>query len=114
MNLVFHPLPLEQCTTCQIYFVRNQTDSAHMLHHNNKLNVFCSQSCQSHYVYKYQLLEMCTICRRRKTNFNMIKTVVNGTAIKVNYCSLQCALVVEESTALERVFKESQRKKPLN
>lgn len=36
---------LEQCTICQLYFVPNSNETVYRLRHNNKLNVFCSQSC---------------------------------------------------------------------
>lgn len=92
----------DQCTICQMYFVRNE--GSFMLRYNRKINAFCSQSCLAHYMYKYRFLEMCTICRRRKSNFNMLKSIDDDMTIRFNYCSMQCMQMVDQSTQLENVF----------
>lgn len=106
---------LEQCTICQTYFVRNACDLSYLIRQiTNRLHVFCSQSCRSHFMHKYQMLEMCSICRRRKSNFNMIKIVQNGTSIQINYCSIQCLQIIEDSIALEQAFKKISTDKQWN
>lgn len=102
---------LEQCTICQTYFVRNACDLSYTIRqNNNKFHVFCSQSCRSHYMHKYQMLQMCSICRRRKSNFNMIKIVIIGTSTQVRYCSTQCLQIIGDSIALEQAFRKCSTK----
>lgn len=96
----------EQCNICQIYFVRDPSKNAHLtLWHNKTLHVFCSKSCQSHYTYKYRRLQMCSVCCHRKSDFNMVKSLASDMSIEVNYCSLQCWQIVDQSIELENALK---------
>lgn len=104
-SLIFFSISFctEQCTMCQMYFVRDPcSDISFMLRHRNSINVFCSQSCQSHFVHKYRMIETCVICRRYKSNFNMIKNVITDTRIHLSYCSMKCLQIVELSSDLEQ------------
>ncbi|XP_055319578.1 zinc finger MYM-type protein 2-like [Sitodiplosis mosellana] len=104
-----HGLFPDQCTICKMYFVPSpREDSPFLLLHNGKLNAFCSQSCQSHYIYKYQFLDTCSICRRPKSNFNMLKSNVDDvSSVQVKYCSMQCLQIVDQSTELRKAYFNS-------
>lgn len=76
-----------------------------MLRYGKTINTFCSYSCRAHFMYKYQLLEACSVCRRLKSNFNMLQSMADDTTVKFKYCSMKCLQIVNQSIELVELFR---------
>lgn len=94
----------DQCTVCQTYFIRDSKESI-TLRFQQKVHVFCSQSCCSHFVHKYGALQQCCLCQRPKTNFDMVKFVNDDVGTPtINYCSVRCMQLLAKCDRMFKVY----------
>ncbi|KAK3882013.1 hypothetical protein Pcinc_013583 [Petrolisthes cinctipes] len=91
LNVYKYANRVKAVSCCLCFRVMNAEDVGHYLYHGgHQLRVFCSDSCVNVFILSARKIVVCSCCKVKKYNFDMVHRQVDEDFRDYFYCSLNC------------------------